>query len=76
MNTALMTGANYPRENGYLKVRLRKAFKMAGFINPLPRKGTETMEFPPDEEDNPTRSLIHFPARGRKPQLPDRFTNT
>ena len=44
MNTALMTGANYPRENGYLKVRLRKAFKMAGFINPLPRKGTETFQ--------------------------------
>ena len=43
MNPALMTGANYPRENGYLKVRLRKAFKMAGFINPLPRKGTETV---------------------------------
>ena len=60
-----MTGANYPRENGYLKVRLRKAFKMAGFINPLPRKGTETIYLLEPLIEG-CSSLIHFPARGRK----------
>ena len=65
MNPALMTGANYPRENGYLKVRLRKAFKMAGFINPLPRKGTEINLFT-SSQLLIGGSLIHFPVRGRK----------
>jgi hypothetical protein len=38
----LLTGEIDPRENGYLKVSQGKAFKMAGFITPSPRKGTET----------------------------------
>jgi len=39
---ALLIGKNDPLRNGYLKALLCRALKVPGFINPLPRKGTET----------------------------------
>ena len=42
---ALLIGKNDPLRNGYLEVLLSKGFKVTGFINPLPRKGTETLNF-------------------------------
>ena len=37
---------NHPPEKGYLKLLLRQGFRSRGFINPLPRKGTETLLLP------------------------------
>gem|GEM_PF-6262731 len=39
----LLRGKKDPLKNAYLKARLRKGFKRAGFTKPLPRKGTETL---------------------------------
>ena len=62
---ALLIGKNDPLRNGYLEVLLSKGFKVTGFINPLPRKGTETWLHIRDFVSL-TCSLIHYPARGRK----------
>ena len=40
---ALLIGKSDPLRNGYLKALLCRALKVPGFINPLPRKGTETI---------------------------------
>ena len=68
IKSALLTGKNDPLRNGYLKALLCKALKVPGFINPLPRKGTETrLSFVRTQELS--GSSIHYPARGRKPSL-------
>ena len=62
----LLTGKKDPLKNAYLKARLRKGFKRAGFTRPLPRKGTETFRACASLSCRRIGSLDHYPARGRK----------